>query len=137
MTNVHCMTPSEVTRELVDLVSKAGPDERRVIYFAINYKDPGHVSVSQLTELVAGLKDDEKLIQLPLIRRIDKGRREYGELHIDSDKRDFESSAVEEDLDAVAYRIIDALRGRKSKLLARTFANMRDAVGAALQRGAI
>lgn len=137
MTPVCCLTPSEITRELAGLIADTTPDERRVIHFAIWYTDPGDIFPDRLTDLVAALPDNEKAIQLPLIRRLHHGRKQYGGLHIDTDKRDFEASAVEEDIDAVAYRIVEALRGRKPKLLAQTFDTMRKSVEAGLKRGAL
>ena len=67
--------------------------------FYIAEHDLGEDEVEVLLEVAAALRD---------------GRSVYGELRLNEDPRDFKREALEEDKDAIIYRVADYVRNRRS-----------------------
>jgi len=64
----------------------------------------------ELIDLVAELEPDAVELLVVLARRLKHGRALYGDLHVDSDRRNFIGEAFEEDADGLIYRAADAVR---------------------------
>jgi uncharacterized ferritin-like protein (DUF455 family) len=58
-------------------------------------------------------KDEHKVIEL-IRQRLEQGNSDYGDLHIDSDERDFLNETLEELLDGIIYLAIKILQKRKN-----------------------
>jgi hypothetical protein len=130
------MTASEVTRELIDLVARAGVHEREVMHISITSRLPGApLSESQLRELVATLPRDEQQRQLLVARRlVDIGQTEYGPLDPTRDLRDYRAEVLAEYVDAVVYLCADLIRsGRRNELHDDAIALMRRGIDLALR----
>lgn len=54
--------------------------------------------------------DDERAVLSEMLRRIEVGRENYGELDLDSDERDFRKEAREEAVDWLVYDIAGSLK---------------------------
>lgn len=69
--------------------------------------------LEQLNGVAAMLGPDELAVLLLVAQRLAKGRRQYGELHIGSDRRCFPVEALEEAADGLAYAAVALLRGAR------------------------
>ena len=69
----------------------------------------------ELDDLADDLNQDEMELVLRFMRRIHKGREDYGELDISSDRRDWRKERREELLDLVAYDLIDEIAEERRK----------------------
>ena len=58
---------------------------------------------SELYGLYCACSDDERRVLLRVARRLDMGRRQYGQLVLATDKRNFREEACQEALDMAAY----------------------------------
>lgn len=56
-----------------------------------------------LTVILDDLGDDEVRVLLAIARRLAMGRRQYGELALETDRRDWRRETSEEVLDACVY----------------------------------
>lgn len=139
MTKIADLSPSAVTIELLAHADAAGPDERRVLWYAVTGIARPHVSHSELRDCLGALPDDESRIQLALSRRlVGLGMRDYGSLDLATDRRDLVAEAVAEDIDGAVYRVCDLLRGRDpGRLLADGIDMARRSVAAAIRGGSL
>lgn len=67
----------------------------------------------ELLYLFDELGDDEQEVLTDVARRLYNARDTYGELDIDSDRRDFDEEADEEMLDLFAYKSMQRIRKRR------------------------
>jgi hypothetical protein len=139
MTPISSLTRERVTVELIDHVARAGPDERRILYYLVDARPVDAVSRDRLTDAVATLPEDEQRILLYLARRIcGVGLDQYGHLELASDRRDWAAESCAEDADGTVYRVCDLLTGRDpGPLLRDTLHLMRRSVAAGIQRGSL
>ncbi len=64
----------------------------------------------ELAEVAAGLGDDERRVLLAIARRLAIGRKAYGPLDVQGDRRDWRSEGAEELLDGCVYLACEAMR---------------------------
>lgn len=64
----------------------------------------------QLSDAATRLGVDEMRVLVAIAARLALGRRQYGDLDIASDTRDWRREALEEQLDWLVYDTIDTLR---------------------------
>lgn len=67
----------------------------------------------KLNEIFEQLGDDEKEIIEVLAERLLEGQKRYGKFDLDSDDRDFQQEAFEEDCDWLVYRAAEVVRNRR------------------------
>lgn len=65
---------------------------------------------SELSEVAHGLGEDELNVLLAIAHRLQLGQRQYGELVVLRDPRNFHKEASEEFLDASVYLAIEMLK---------------------------
>lgn len=63
----------------------------------------------------ARLGDDERRVLVWIAKRLARGRAQYGELDLGSDKRDWRREFTEEVLDALVYAACEAVKGRATR----------------------
>ena len=69
----------------------------------------------RLAEIVEGFGQDELEVMIEIAERIATGREVYGELELDTDKRDFGHEAAEEAQDLLVYLAADKIRKRRHR----------------------
>lgn len=70
-------------------------------------------SVEKLAEIASTLNDDERAVLVLLAKRLAMGRKAYGALNLEVDKRDWRKEASEEALDLAVYMSCSLLSAKR------------------------
>jgi hypothetical protein len=119
VTPVSTLTPSEVTRELLDLAMSAPEYERRLcLHSILGALSPVSDSETraELRRLIEAMPAHERRVQLVLWRRwCGLGLKQYGALDPLRDRRDWLAEQVAEAVDGVMYAVAPMTVGQGSE----------------------
>lgn len=68
------------------------------------------IDPDEFTHRYIDCSDDERAVLCEMLRRIEIGREQYGELNLDRDRRDFRKEARDEAIDWLVYDCADSLK---------------------------
>lgn len=78
-----------------------------------NLSLPEDNDVALMAHIMEQLGEDEREIMVVLGERLLDGQSRYGKFDLDSDDRDFQQEAFEEDCDWLVYRAAEVVRNRR------------------------